>query len=111
MVAAYDVDTGFTAIGKSNSKISVETLDPRTTNYIENKLGVKIGEFTDFCKNKVGACAEVSAADQLVRRGVNPESIRFTDAIRPKEIFDSGGFLTVDAIVPTCPNCARTWPK
>ncbi|EOL9005722.1 hypothetical protein ACOZ12_003889 [Cronobacter turicensis] len=35
-------------------------------------------------KNKAGACAEVSAADSLVRQGVKPENIYFIQAIRPK---------------------------
>ena len=43
--------------------------------YIESQLGFKIGEFTSFCKNKAGACAEVSAADKLIRMGSNPKNI------------------------------------
>jgi filamentous hemagglutinin len=35
-------------------------------------------------KNKAGACAEVSAADSLVRQGVKPGNIYFIQAIRPK---------------------------
>lgn len=56
--------------------------------YIESQLDVEVGQFTALCKNKVGACAEVSGADQLVRRGANPAGIKFTDAVRPSNLSD-----------------------
>ncbi|HEM6905125.1 TPA: hypothetical protein U2M17_003971 [Providencia stuartii] len=57
-------------------------LGKNTVIYVEKQLGVKIGEYTTFCKNTVGACAEASA-DSLIRQGVKPENIRFTQAVRP----------------------------
>ncbi|MCU1737110.1 MULTISPECIES: hypothetical protein [unclassified Pseudomonas] len=108
MIGAYDPETGSIAIGASNGKISAETLDPRTVGFIESKLGVKIGEFTSICANRVGACAEVSAADQLVRKGFAPEDIKFTNALRPKTVLESG--VVSKSIIETCPNCAVVWP-
>ncbi|WP_426207168.1 hypothetical protein [Providencia sp. PROV272] len=58
-------------------------LGKNTVIYVEKQLGVKIGEYTTFCKNTIGACAEASAADSLIRQGVKPENIRFTQAVRP----------------------------
>ena len=58
-----------------------------------------------------GACAEVSAADQLIRRGADPSIIRFAVAVRPKTVIDAGGKITQESIVPVCANCEATWPK
>jgi filamentous hemagglutinin len=110
MVGAYDPVTGKTAIGNSNANITAETLHPKTVEYIEKQLGVKIGEFTSFCKNKAGACAEVSGADQLIRQGVAPERIKFTDAVRPRTVYEQGK-ITQDSIIKPCNNCQVTWPK
>ena len=110
MIGAFDPVTGKVAIGSSNAKISADVLDPRTVKHIETQLGVKIGEFTSFCKNVAGACAEVSAADKLVRQGVNPANIQFTIAVRPKVVFHER-VVTPEAIVKTCDNCNVTWPK
>ncbi|WP_218188946.1 hypothetical protein, partial [Pseudomonas sp. PH1b] len=110
MIGAYDPLTGKTAIGGSNTKISSDMLHVDTVKYIEDKLGVKIGEFTSFCKNKVGACAEISAADSLVRQGVDPSRIRFTEALRPREVWRKET-LTDKAVVETCKNCGASWPK
>nr|WP_226093679.1 VENN motif pre-toxin domain-containing protein [Dickeya oryzae]MCA6993132.1 VENN motif pre-toxin domain-containing protein [Dickeya oryzae] len=110
MVGAYDPTTGKTAVGNSNAKISAQDLDPRTVEYIEKQLGVKIGEFTSFCPNKAGACAEVSAADQLVRQGSNPSEIKFTDAVRPRDAWNKEKIPST-AIIPPCKNCTVTWPK
>ncbi|MFW1850729.1 hemagglutinin repeat-containing protein [Acinetobacter guillouiae] len=110
MIGAFDPVTGKVAIGSSNAKISADVLDPRTVKHIETQLGVKIGEFTSFCKNVAGACAEVSAADKLVRQGVNPANIQFTIAVRPKVVFQER-VVTPEAIVKTCDNCNVTWPK
>lgn len=85
-------------------------MHPKTVEYIEKQLGVKIGEFTNFCKNKAGACAEVSGADQLIRQGVPPERIKFTDAVRPRIVYDQGK-ITKDSIIKPCENCQITWPK
>jgi filamentous hemagglutinin len=111
MVGAYDPATGMTAVGKSTANISAETLDPRTVSYIESKLNVKIGEFTSFCSNKAGACAEVSAADQLIRKGADPASIKFTVAVRPREVLDAGGKIIPSSIKAACPNCKAIWPN
>ena len=110
MVGAYDPVTGKIAIGNSNANITAEALHPKTVKYIEQQLGVKIGEFTSFCKNKAGACAEVSAADQLIRQGVAPERIKFTDAVRPRTVYEQGK-ITQDSIIKPCKNCQITWPK
>ena len=110
MVGAYDPMTGKIAIGNSNANITAEALHPETVKYIEQQLGVKIGEFTSFCKNKAGACAEVSAADQLIRQGVAPERIKFTDSVRPRTVYEQGK-ITQDSIIKPCENCQITWPK
>ncbi|WP_317987496.1 VENN motif pre-toxin domain-containing protein, partial [Photorhabdus antumapuensis] len=110
MVGAYDPVTGKIATSSSNAKITAEALHPDTVKYIEKQLNVKIGEFTSFCKNKAGACAEVSAADQLVRQGVNPSRIKFTDALRPRDVWRKD-HIPSDAIIPPCANCAVSWPK
>ncbi|MCX8726877.1 VENN motif pre-toxin domain-containing protein, partial [Gilliamella sp. B2838] len=110
MVGAYDPVTGKIAIGNSNANITAEALHPKTVKYIEQQLGVKIGEFTSFCKNKAGACAEVSAAAQLIRQGVAPERIKFTDAVRPRTVYEQGK-ITQDSIIKPCENCQITWPK
>lgn len=110
MIGAYDPVTGKVAVGGSNANISADMLHVDTVKYIESKLGVKIGEFTSFCKNKVGACAEISAADSLVRQGVDPSKIRFTEALRPREVWRKEG-VPDKAIVDTCANCGVSWPK
>ncbi|WP_230513963.1 hypothetical protein [Limnobaculum parvum] len=106
MIGAYDPITGKTAVGYSNKIITADSLHPTTVSYVEGQLGVKIGEFTSFCKNKAGACAEVSAADSLIRQGVRPENIQFTQAVRQEN-----GILSDKVIVETCNNCKVTWPK
>ena len=110
MIGAYDSSTGKTAVGNSNANITADSLHPTTVNYIEKQLGVKIGEFTSFCKNKAGACAEVSAADQLIRQGSNPSKIKFTEALRPRDVWRKDD-VPSDAIIPSCDNCSVTWPK
>ncbi|WP_157953021.1 hemagglutinin repeat-containing protein [Limnobaculum parvum] len=110
MIGAYDSATGKTAIGFSNNNITAELLDSKTVTYIESQLGAKIGEFTSFCKNTVGACAEVSAADQLIRQGADPASIKFTRAVRPRDAYGKKE-VPAKAIVDTCENCAATWPN
>ena len=109
MIGAYDPVTGKIAIGYSDGKISAEMLNKDTVIYVEKKLGVKIAEYTTFCKNKVGACAEVSAADSLIRQGVKPENIRFTQAVRPREVWGKDT-ISLKAIKETCDNCLVTWP-
>ena len=86
MVGAYDTTTGKTSVGRSNASISREALHPETVYFLESSLGVKVGEFTSFCKNKTGACAEISAADKLIRNGSNPNNIDFTEAVRTKDV-------------------------
>ncbi|PIT09871.1 hypothetical protein BGI30_06465 [Snodgrassella alvi] len=111
MIGAYDPVTGKTAVGYSNKLITAESLHPTTVSYIETQLGVKIGEFTSFCKNKAGACAEVSAADNLIRQGAKPENIHFTQAIRPKAFRQQNSIISEKVIVKTCDNCKVTWPR
>ncbi|MGG7595725.1 hemagglutinin repeat-containing protein [Pseudomonas sp. WC1] len=110
MVGAFDPLTGKVAVGSSNASITADSLHPATVAYIETQLGVKVGEFTDFCKNKVGACAEISAADQLVRQGAVPGNIKFTEAVRPRDVWRRDD-VPPGAIIKTCENCAVTWPK
>lgn len=113
MIGAYDPKTGRIAVGHSNAKITADILDKRTVEYIESKLNVKIGEFTDFCKNKVGACAEISAADQLIKQGTEPSLIRFTQAVRPQHVYGQNKMPEKDskANIEACSNCKITWPK
>ncbi|SIP73500.1 hypothetical protein XIS1_280005 [Xenorhabdus innexi] len=73
---------------------------------------IKAQQFTSSCKNRAGACAEVSAADSLIRQGAKPEDIKFTEAIRPKAFRQEKGNLNAEkVIVETCDNCKVTWPK
>ncbi|MEQ4675871.1 DUF637 domain-containing protein [Providencia vermicola] len=109
MIGAYDPVTGKIAIGYSDGKISAEMLSKDTVIYVKKQLGVEIGEYTKFCKNTVGACAEVSAADSLIRQGVKPENIRFTQAVRPREVWGKDT-IPLKAIKETCDNCLVTWP-
>ncbi|MBX9408494.1 DUF637 domain-containing protein [Pseudomonas baetica] len=110
MISAYDPVSGKTAVGSSNGNISADMLDARTVKYIETQLGVKVGEITSLCRNAAGACAEVSAVDKLVRLGVNPAGVKFTNALRPRTVRDEGG-ITKNAIIDTCANCSATWPE
>lgn len=110
MVGAYDLSTGNVAVGASNGRITSNMLHPITVEYIESKLKVSIGEYTSFCNNKAGACAEVLAADQLVRKGSNPEDIKFTEAVKPREVHKDKMLLPEHVIEP-CENCKVTWTK
>lgn len=109
MIGAYDPMTGKTAIGASDGKVVATSLHPNTVNYLEKKLGVKIGEYTKFCEFSAGACAEVHAADKLVRQGVDPSRIKFTKAVTPRVVYDEGK-ITDEAIKAPCGNCKVTWP-
>lgn len=112
MIAGYDQVSGRIAVGKSNGRINPQELHPKTVSFVEERLGVKIGEFTDFCPNRVGACAEISVADQLIRGGANPDKIQFTTALRPRETWRKPEEKFTDrAIVEPCNNCKVTWPK
>lgn len=71
---------------------------------------MKIEAFTGFCKNKSGACAEVPAVDSLVRQGVDPARITFTDAIRPRDVWGKDR-IPEGAIIPICTNCSVSWPR
>ncbi|OKP27693.1 hypothetical protein BSQ40_15200 [Serratia fonticola] len=111
VIGAYDSKTGKVAIGYSDSKIVVDKLHPDTVEYLNKQLGVTIGDFTKLCNNKVGACAEVNAADKLIRQGVRPENIKFTDAYRPLDVFkDVNKELKLDYVIDACKNCVKTWP-
>ena len=110
MIGAYDPATGLYAIGNSTRGIKAENLHQNTVKYIESKLGVKIGEFTKLCGNKVGACAEVNAADKLIRQGVPPSRIQFTDAVVPRQVWSDKKILPKN-LKETCNNCKASWPK
>ncbi|WP_174892465.1 hypothetical protein [Moraxella atlantae] len=112
IIGAYDPITGKIAVGKSVPKgnsISRSDLHPDTVKLIEDRLGVKVGEKTTFCSNTAGVCAEVSAADALIRQGVKPDHIQFTKAYRPR-IVRTKGVDADGAIIATCPNCSITFP-
>ncbi|QXX95475.1 DUF637 domain-containing protein [Serratia marcescens] len=110
MIGAYDSRSGRIAVGASDSKIIAEKLHPQTVQYIEKQLGVKIGEFTNLCNNKAGACAEVNAADKLIRQGVRPEDVKFTDAYRTRFVYRDKE-LKNDHVISACKNCESTWPN
>ncbi len=111
MIGAYDSKSGKIAVGASDNEIVAEKLHPLTVQYIEKNLGVKIGEFTLSCKNKAGACAEVNAADKLIRQNVKPEDVKFTDAYRPRSVYaDPNKELKVEYVIGTCKNCETVWP-
>ncbi|WP_413712781.1 DUF637 domain-containing protein [Serratia marcescens] len=110
MIGAYDSRSGRIAVGASDSKIIAEKLHPQTVQYIEKQLGVKIGEFTKLCNNKAGACAEVNAADKLIRQGVRPEDVKFTDAYRTRFVYRDKE-LKNDHVISACKNCESTWPN
>ncbi len=50
-----------------------------------------------------------SAVDSLIRQGVKPENIRFTQAVRPREVWGKDT-IPLKAIKETCDNCQATWP-
>lgn len=110
MIGAYDSRSGRIAVGASDSKIIAEKLHPQTVQYIEKQLGVKIGGFTKLCNNKAGACAEVNAADKLIRQGVRPEDVKFTDAYRTRFVYRDKE-LKNDHVISACKNCESTWPN
>ncbi|OKP54109.1 hypothetical protein A8A12_16355 [Serratia marcescens] len=110
MIGAYDSRSGRIAVGASDSKIIAEKLHPQTVQYIEKQLGVKIGEFTKLCNNKAGACAEVNAADKLIRQGVRPEDVKFTDGYRTRFVYRDKE-LKNDHVISACKNCESTWPN
>ncbi|WP_373874780.1 hemagglutinin repeat-containing protein, partial [Pseudomonas tohonis] len=108
MVGVYDPETGRIAVGSSNGRITAADLHPDTVRFVEERLGVKVGEFTDICANKVGACAEISGADVLVRQGSRPENLKFTRALRPAKVWGEQD-IPDDARVGMCGNCKNTW--
>ena len=85
-------------------------LHPKTVAHVEGELNVKIGEFTNLYSNKAGACAEISTADRLIRKGANLSKIKFTDAVRPRVIWRKET-LEKGMIIEPCENCKVTWPK
>ena len=111
MIGAYEPggDTSVGATVKQGETLDTNSLDPRTVEYLKEKLGKNIGEITDLCKNVVGGCAEVRAADDLIKRGANPADIKFTVAVRPNIVYRDKK-ITPEAIVERCPNCQRVWP-
>ena len=109
MIGAVDKKTGKVAIGRSNNQITREQLHPTTVEYLESKTGGKIGEKTNLCGNILGSCAEVNAADKLIRQGANPADIDFTDALRPARVWREEA-LPPGAIIKRCKNCSATWP-
>ena len=108
-IAAYDVKTGKTAIGYSNNQITDKELADPLKKILEDKLG-PIGTQSPFCKNKIGACAEVDAANKLINQGVPLDRIRFTNAVRPREIYGKNT-ITKKSHVITCKNCEKTFTR
>ena len=109
MVGAYDSTTGLTSVGSSGA-LKAEDLSPAMVKFVEDKLGVPIGQATSFCSNLAGFCAEVKAADTLVRQGVNPANIKFTNPVRPGMVYGNTS-IPENAFVPACANCSTTWPN
>jgi len=109
MVGAYDSTTGLTSVGASGA-LRAEDLSPAMVKFVEDKLGVPIGQATSFCSNLAGFCAEVKAADTLVRQGANPANIKFTNPVRPGMVYGNTS-IPENAFVPTCANCSATWPN
>lgn len=109
MVGAYDSTTGLTSVGASGA-LKAEDLSPVMVKFVEDKLGVPIGQATSFCSNLAGFCAEVKAADKLVRQGADPANIKFTNPVRPGMVYGNTS-IPENAFVPTCANCSTTWPN
>ncbi|MGJ7500266.1 hemagglutinin repeat-containing protein [Variovorax sp. ZT5P49] len=109
MVGAYDSTTGLTSVGASGA-LKAEDLSPTMVKFVEDKLGVPIGQATSFCSNLAGFCAEVKAADKLVRQGADPANIKFTNPVRPGMVYGNTS-IPENAFVPTCANCSTTWPN
>ena len=108
MIGAYDPITGLTSVGRAGA-ITADSLHPTTVAYLKNKLGADIGSKTNLCGNIVGFCAEVSAADKLIRKGVDPSRIQFTVPVVPKQVYNKGTIADTTT-KPTCGNCKQTWP-
>lgn len=109
MIAGYDVKNGKIAVGKSDHGT---ILADETKNYIEGKLGKKLGEKTNLYNNKVGSCAEVDAANKLVNQGVAIQNVKFTDALRPRNVWkNEANNANANAVVKTCENCKATWSE
>ena len=112
MVAAYDINTGTIIVkGSVGSSIKKEMLHENTIELLKNKLdGAEIGTKTVFCNNFVGGCAEVLAADELIRNGVKIKNIRFSQAYRPR---DAHGFeleeIPSEALIKPCENCTKVF--
>lgn len=108
MIGAYDPVSGAYAVGRSSPTITAEMLDPRTVAFVEGRLGVPIGSKTTLCSSIAEACAELMAADELIRKGVDPSRIEFTEAVRPRNVWRKSE-ITDKSIIETCPNCENTW--
>ncbi len=112
MVAAYDSKKGEIVVrGSVGTEIKKDMLHDDTVGLLKSKLdGAEIGTKTIFCNNIVGGCAEVLAADQLIRKGVNPKDIRISQAYRPRDAY---GYEYIDvpekALIETCDNCIRVF--
>lgn len=78
---------------------------------MKSKLdGAEIGTKTIFCNNIVGGCAEVLAADQLIRKGVKPQDIRISQAYRPRKAYGYDlSTMPEEAFVDTCKNCIKVF--
>ncbi|PSD32358.1 hypothetical protein C7E17_10225 [Stenotrophomonas maltophilia] len=76
--------------------------------FFEGRLGVPIDSKTTLCSNIARACAEVMAADELIRKGVDPSRIEFTEAVRPRNVWRKSE-ITDKSIIETCPNCEKNW--
>ncbi len=90
MVAAYDIETGAVAVGRSGN--IPKTLPPALQKLADALGG--LGARNRGCA-PVGNCAELDAARQLVERGSDLANIGFVRAVRPS---------TGDPL-PACANC------
>jgi RHS repeat-associated protein len=97
-VAAYDTETGAIAVGHSGPVPNAADVHPDLLGALDNAGG--LGAKNAGAVGRVGCCAEVDAANQLIQKGSKLENIRFTDAIRPNN---------PGTVIPTCPNCQATF--
>ena len=96
VVAAYDVETGAVAVGKSGPLAG--GVNPQV-NSVAQKVG-GVGAKNPGCA-PVGNCAEFKAANTLAQQGSNLKKVKFTQPVRPR----TGEPRTM------CANCEVMFPR
>ena len=96
VIGAYDTMSGKIAVAHSGAPILSDDVHPKLLNRAS-----RIGEYGEITKysNRLGACAEFKAANQLALNGSRVQNIRFSTAYRNNKI------------IPTCGNCLNTFPE